>query len=74
MRIPALSSHAAIPRLPKWRTAPADAVESRLAELESTLALAGRGTTNEEDRNIVEAVSQCSLVLADGADGKAKVG
>ena len=65
---------AAIPRMSKWSKDPAGAIESPLSELEATLSLVSSESTNEEGLEVIEAVSQCGLALAGGADMKTKVG
>ena len=63
----------AIPRLPKWRTSPADAVESRVSELSSALTLLSSDCTGDEACDIVAAIVRLGSALRGGADDKTKV-
>ncbi|KAI0674423.1 hypothetical protein C8Q78DRAFT_592898 [Trametes maxima] len=59
---------ATIPRLPRWKKAPKDAVESRIAELQSVISRASHEASAEEGRLILSAISGLVLALAEGAD------
>ncbi|KAL7284111.1 hypothetical protein ACG7TL_001391 [Trametes sanguinea] len=62
-----------IPRLPRWKKAPKDTVESRLSELESVISHLGRDASVPEGLSIVLAISQLVLALSRGGDNDAKV-
>ncbi|KAH9918756.1 uncharacterized protein BXZ73DRAFT_52793 [Epithele typhae] len=62
----------AIPRLPTWKKSPANALRSRISELESTISSIGAEVTRDEALGIVEAVVQCGSALAEGSDDEAK--
>ncbi|OSD08143.1 hypothetical protein PYCCODRAFT_1498418 [Trametes coccinea BRFM310] len=61
-----------IPRLPRWKKAPKDTVESRLSELESVISHLGRDASVPEGQSIVLAISQLVLALSRGGDNDAK--
>ncbi|KAI8969429.1 hypothetical protein BD414DRAFT_428621 [Trametes punicea] len=62
-----------IPRLPRWKKAPKDAIESRLAELEAIISHLTRDATVQEARSILLAVSRLVLGLSAGADEDTKI-
>ncbi|KAI0635285.1 hypothetical protein C8Q77DRAFT_1217164 [Trametes polyzona] len=62
----------AIPRLPKWRKSPKEAVESKLTELRSIIAAAADDATAVEGRSIIREVSSLVLALSAGADVETK--
>ncbi|KAI0646409.1 hypothetical protein C8Q79DRAFT_962504 [Trametes meyenii] len=57
-----------IPRLPRWKKAPKDAVESKIAELQSVISRASHEASPEDGRSIISAISGLVLALAAGAD------
>lgn len=63
----------AIPRLPKWKKSPAEAVESRLNEIKAVIALIAHDANPDEGQELIASVSKLSLALAGGADDKSKV-
>ncbi|KAJ3003363.1 hypothetical protein NUW54_g5340 [Trametes sanguinea] len=62
-----------IPRLPRWKKAPKDTVESRLLELEPVISHLGREASVHEGRSIVLAISHFVLALSQGGDDDTKV-
>ncbi|KAI1798095.1 hypothetical protein LXA43DRAFT_875891 [Ganoderma leucocontextum] len=63
---------ATIPRLPKWKKSPEEALALRLSELSSVITLAGQTATSDESRTLVIAISEFVLALSSGANEKTK--
>ncbi|RPD78958.1 hypothetical protein L226DRAFT_455708 [Lentinus tigrinus ALCF2SS1-7] len=62
----------AIPRLPRWKKSPSEAVETRLAELESVISLVSHDVSKAEASVIMMAVASLTSALQEGADEKTK--